>query len=183
MINQTVARRYAQAIFEIAKEKGAAAKFAADLSALIGTMEGHPQLRQVLQNRLISPGEKQELVKELFTPEIDPMVANFINLVFEKSREEYLGAILDAFNGLVDKDKKILQAQVRVASALSSEQQSRLEAKLSLITGQQIRTTVQVDPSLIGGMSVKIGDIVYDGSIVKQLGTLKKHLQQGQLGR
>ena len=183
MINQIVARRYAQAIFEIAKEKGAIPKFAADLSLLINTMEGNLQLRQVLQNRLVSSGEKQALVKQLLTSEIDPFVGNFINLIFDKSREEYLAAILDAFNGLVDKENKILKAQVRVASALSGEQQSRLESKLSTITGQRIRATVEVDPALIGGMAVKIGDIVYDGSIVKQLSILKKHLQQGQLGR
>jgi len=183
MINQTVARRYAQALFDIAREKGAVDKFAADLAAVTGSLETSPELRRVIYNRLATAAVKQELIKKVYPAGMEPMVANFVSLVLDKAREEHLPAIMAAFNDLVDKENRILRAQVRVAQAISGDQQLQLEKKLSALTGQQILANVQVDPALIGGMSVKIGDVVYDGSIARRLGILKKHLQQGQLGR
>jgi len=183
MINKTIARRYAQALFEIAQERNAEEKFAQDLKFVYQAIEANEEVKKIMFSRLVPGGAKKEIAHKIMTGNVDPMVANFINLVFDKSREEYLGAIIASFDHLLDREKKILLAKVKAAGALTGDQVQRLEEKLSKMTGQNIRVSVETDPSLIGGIAVKIGDIVYDGSVAKQLGTLKEHLQQVQLGR
>ncbi|MGI6066209.1 MAG: ATP synthase F1 subunit delta [Bacillota bacterium] len=183
MINKTIARRYAQALFDIAKEQKAVEKFAQDLKYAVYTIEENEELKKAIYSRLVPAAAKKELCNKIITGNTHQMVSNFINLVFDKSREEYLVAIVEVFDELVDRENKILKAKVRVADALSEDQLKKLEENLSRMTGQNIKASVDVDPSLIGGITVKIGDIVYDGSVAKQLGMLKEHLQQVQLGR
>lgn len=183
MINKTIARRYAQALFEIAKEQNAVEKFAQDLRSVVSNIESTAEIKKVVYNRLAPAAVKKELCKNILTGDIEPMVGNFINLVLDKAREEYLNAIVEVFDEQVDREKKIVKAQVKVADALDENQIKNLEERLSRMTGQNVKASVDIDRSLIGGISVKIGDIVYDGSITKQLGMLKEHLQQVQLGR
>lgn len=183
MRNKTLARRYAQALFEIAKEKNAVSEFAKDLFMVVSSLETSEELKKVIQSRQITAGAKKNLVRELLTKDLDPMIINFINLVFDKSREAYFSDILDSFNELVDQENKVIKAEVRSAERLDDGQRQRLEAKLSRITGTNVQTKVEIDPSLIGGLLVKIGDVVYDGSVAKQLAMLQEHLQHVELGR
>lgn len=183
MMNKTIARRYAQAIFEIAREQNAVEKFGQDLKLMVDTIEGNEDIKKIIYGRLVPAEAKKEIIGKIVPAEMDRMVVNFVNLVLDKSREHYLTGIVDAFDELIAREKKILPAQVRSAGVLTADQVARLEEKLSQMTGQSVKASVTVDPSLIGGISVRIGDIVYDGSIVKQLGMLKEHLQQDTVGK
>lgn len=183
MINKTIARRYAQALFDIAREQKAVEKFSQDLNSVLQSIEGNEDISKVISSRLVNVTAKKDLCKTLLAADINPMVANFLFLVLDKQREGYLQPIVEVFDELVARENKILPARVRTAQQMTEEQVKMLEDKLSKMTGQNVKTTVDVDPSLIGGMAVKIGDIVYDGSIAKQLGMMKTHLQQVQLGR
>ncbi|MGI6713132.1 MAG: ATP synthase F1 subunit delta [Bacillota bacterium] len=182
MINKTIARRYAQALFEIAQDQNAVDNYLQDLKQLVEIFN-RAEVKKIIYSRLVSGAAKKEIVNHLAIKGINPMVVNFVHLVFDKSREEYLPAIFEAFSGLVDQEKKILPAAVKSAITLSEDQIRRLEEKLSLITGKKVRASVETDSSLLGGLTVKIGDVLYDGSIAKQLRTLREHLQQVQLGR
>ncbi len=81
---------------------------------------------------------------------------------------------MDVFDQLAAEEKKIVPVQVLSAIPLTEDQVAKLEGKLSEKTGRSVKAQITVDPSLIGGVAVRIGDIVYDGSIVKQLGMIKR---------
>lgn len=183
MINKTVARRYAQALFDIAREQNSIEVFARDLSSVIQSINSNEELKAIFYNQLVSVEEKKEIVNKGFTGSVHPMVSNFLNLLLDKFREPYLEQIYEVFLELSDIENKILKADVKSATDLSPEQVSKLEEKLSKITHQNVKVNVTIDESLIGGMAVKIGDKVYDGSVAMQLSMLKEHLQQIQLGR
>ncbi|MEL7567308.1 MAG: ATP synthase F1 subunit delta [Dehalobacterium sp.] len=183
MINKSIARRYAQAIFEIAREQNAVEKFAQDLKTIVDSIEKNPDIKKFIYGRLIPAEAKKEIIAKMITPEMNQMVVNFIYLIMDKSRENYLTGIVDAFDQLAAEEKKIVPAQVLSAIPLTKDQLAKLEAKLSEKTGRSVKAQITVDPSLIGGLAVRIGDIVYDGSIVKQLGMLKEHLQQDTVGK
>ncbi|MCR6545426.1 F0F1 ATP synthase subunit delta [Dehalobacterium formicoaceticum] len=183
MINKTIARRYAQAIFAIAQEKNLTEEYARDLKKVIQLIEGNEDLKILFYGRFVPSEAKKEAVSKIIADELDPMVANFIYLLLDKSRENYLTGIAEVFNELVAEKNRIMPAQVRTAIPLTKNQVQSLEKKLSQITGRNIQAEIQVEPSLIGGMSVRIGDTVYDGSIFKQLSLLKEHLQQNSVGK
>jgi F-type H+-transporting ATPase subunit delta len=182
MINKTISRRYAQAIFAIAEEQNQIEEYARDLETVIQLIESNEDLKSLIYGRLVPLNAKKEVASRIFEG-INPMVANFISVVLDKSRENYLVAILDVFNELVAEKNMIMQAQVRTAAPLTEEQVSSLEERLSQVTGRNIKAKVLVEPSLLGGISVRIGDILYDGSILKQLSLLKEHLQQNTVGK
>lgn len=183
MINKTIARRYAQAIFDMAREQSAIEKYAEDLKTIVNFIENNEDLKRFIYGRLVPVEAKKELMGKILTGEIHPMVANFINLVIDKSRENYFTGIVQVFDQLAAEEKRIVPAQVVSAIPLTDEQVTKLEEKLSQITGHSVKAEVTVEQSLIGGISVRIGDIVYDGSIVKQLSMLKEHLQQDTVGK
>ncbi|ATW25979.1 ATP synthase F1 subunit delta [Candidatus Formimonas warabiya] len=177
MINKTVARRYAQALFEIAKNHNALDKYAADLKLIMELMESREDLKKFFYGPLVPGAAKKDLIKKAVSGAVDPMVFNFINLIIDKSREIFLADIVEEFNQFLAAENQTLTAKVRSAVALTEAQTGQLEDKLSRLTGKKVKAAVNVDPSLIGGIVVRIGDTVYDGSIAKQLNILKEHLQ------
>lgn len=183
MINKTIARRYAQAIFDIAREQNAVEKFNQDLKTIVNLIEKNEAIKKFIYGRLVPAEAKKEIIGKILTGEMNQMVVNFIYLILDKSRENYLTGIVDVFDVLAAEEKKIIPAQVLTAIPLTDDQLKKLEEKLSQITKQNVKAQITVEPSLIGGMAVRIGDIVYDGSIVKQLGLLKEHLQQDTVGK
>jgi len=183
MINKSIARRYAQAIFDIAREQNAVEKFAQDLKTIIDIIEKSAEIKKFIYGRLVPAEAKKEIIAKIITPEMNQMVVNFVYLVMDKSRENYLTGIVDVFDQLTAEEKKIIPAQVLTAVPMTEDQVAKLEGKLSERTGQSVKAQISVDPSLIGGITVRIGDIVYDGSIVKKLGMLKEHLQQDTVGK
>lgn len=183
MINKAIARRYAYAIFEIASEKNRAEKFAQDLKTIINQIDNNPAIKKFIYGRLVPAKAKKEFISKIAPREIDQMVLNFIYLVMDKSREQYLTGIVDAFDQLAAEEKRIVPAQVQTAIPLTEGQIDQLEKQLSKKIGQSVKAKITVEPSLIGGMAVRIGDIVYDGSIVKKLDMLKEHLQKGTVSK
>ncbi|MGI6685657.1 MAG: ATP synthase F1 subunit delta [Bacillota bacterium] len=183
MINKTIARRYAQAIFEIAREKNAVDKFGEDLKSIVQLIEENEDIKKIVYGRLVPIEAKKEILGIIISPETDQMMVNFIYLVLDKAREQYLTGIVDAYLQLAAEEKKILPAEVLSAIPLTEDQVLRLEDKFSEITGQRVKAEIRVEPQLLGGITVRIGDIVYDGSISKKLDLLKEHLQQDTVGK
>lgn len=183
MINKTIARRYAQALFDIGREQNLVDQFSRDLQQVVRIINSHEELKKVVYDQVVSSEVKKELFDKVLGTTVHPMVINFLKLVTDKFRERYLEQMVDAFSELVDQQNNILKAEVKSAVSLSTDQTKALEDKLSQMTGKNISVNVILDTSLVGGLSVKIGDKVYDGSVVRQLSMLKKHLQQTELGR
>jgi hypothetical protein len=99
-----------------------------------------------------------------------------VSLLIDKGRETYLAAIKESFDELVNEKAGVVLAKVTAAQELTAEEKDALAASLAEFTKQNVNLAVNVDKEIIGGLKVQIGDIVYDGSVVQSLKSIRQHL-------
>ena len=174
------AKRYAKALFETAIEKNNLNQIQDEVKHLIGLIQRSKEFHGFLINRVLPPKSKKEIFEALFQGKMDPMLLHFLDLLADKKRERFLGEILLAFQNLVDEKNKIATAIVTSARALSPQQQDLIAKKLGKFSGYSIRIEHTVNPGLRGGFIVRLGDTVYDGSLIGQLEKLREQLRQGE---
>lgn len=181
MLSKSVARRYASALFEIAQERNELGEMEVQLHRLVDNIEANRELKKVFYHRLIRENDKKAVAKDVFGGRISPTLLNFVNLLIDKKRELYLGEITTQYVVLANKARNILDASVTSAIELSGKDLKSLQGQLSDLTGKNIRLQTMVDPKLIGGLVIRVGDRVIDGSITKRLQLLKKNLIAAQM--
>ena len=109
--------------------------------------------------------------------EVDSVMGNFLNLLVQKKRAEILPEIAEEYKTMVDEEKNISHGTVVSAVELSDELQQNVQATLEKLTGKKVELTTNVDPSIVGGIIAKVGDLVLDGSIKTQLAGLKDSIK------
>lgn len=177
MTDRTVARRYAKALFDIGAEQGKADVFAENLKQLAALLAENGEVREMLLNQAIQNDEKKKAMA-LLIEGMEPMVKNFVNLVIDKHRAAGLSAMSESYMGLLEEQANILHAEVLSAVPLSEEQIGKIEGKFSDMMGRTVKAETAIDAALIGGVRVRIGDTVYDGSIAHHLKQLNDSLKQ-----
>ncbi len=183
MIGQGVARRYAQALFELASDQGVLEQVEADLAGVVTTIENEPGLRKTLHHPLISVQEKTRLVEDVFGAEVTGLTRNLLRFVLLKKRERTLPAILDEFRRLVHAARNIADVRAVLAAPAGDEQLAALREDLERATGRKVRLAVTVDPSLLGGMVLQIGDKRIDGSLRGRLRRLRQEIANAPIHR
>ena len=176
MIETRIARRYAQAIFSIAEDKGAVDQYLTQLEEVVQTVTESGDLARVFGSRLTNTEKKKELVVQLFSSRIDKNVLNFILLVLDKGRGGYLADILANYQKMTDDKQQVCPATVISALPFEKEQESALTNKLKTVTGKEIRLTKETDPNILGGFKLVIGDLHYDASVAGQLNAMQQQL-------
>jgi len=177
MADGQVTRRYAQALCEEARDQGHLSMVDEDVSFLRESLDEAPQLERVLRSPVIPQKKKHGVLDSLLKPRVSAPTYRFVELLLSKDREEMLGPILDAYRALRDRQEGIVEANVRTARPLGEEERTRLEEAVTRITGQpNARLRTERYPDLIGGVVVRIGDTVYDGSVRHQLDNLRERL-------
>ena len=176
MIDSSVARRYAKALFDIATEKVQTTKYQSELQVLVTALETDKDFHTLFLGRVITTNEKKDLVKKIFGTEFSTDVINFVCLVLDKGREALLPEMLTAYTELIDAAAGIIPVSVTSAFELSAEQLNGIEAAFEKKLGSPVRLDVFVDKSLIGGLKAQVGDTVYDGSLVGRLADLGRQL-------
>lgn len=178
MISTTLAKRYAKALVEIGSERNALEKYGDDLSAITGLMETSKDFREVVISPVFTKEDKKAIAGSVLAKlETDQMVTNFINLLIDRKRIDQLPGIEQCFHDEVDEIRGITRGEVTSAGPLSDEEMQRVKGALSEISGKEVQLTAKVDPSLIGGLVAKVGDMVFDGTIRTQLNQLKGSLK------
>ncbi|MHB1418323.1 MAG: F0F1 ATP synthase subunit delta [Bacillota bacterium] len=177
MSDQTIARRYAQALFNISREKNQLDEIDAELKSVVETLHLHPGFKQLVEHKLIGPDKKKEIFHRIFQDSISQLVMNFLFLVLDKRREHYLEQIYRQFEIYANQTRDIVEAEVRTAVQTPPEELQALEEKLVRITGKKVRLAAKVDPALVGGIVVRIGDRIWDGSVTRRLNSLKRQLE------
>jgi len=178
VINTTLAKRYAKALVEIGQEKDALEKYGQDLSNLTELVDVSRDFREILINPVFTKDDKKRIAGQIFMKlRTDQMVVNFVNLLIDRKRIDQLAGIEKAYRQEVDQIRGITRGEVVSAEPLSEEQLGRVTEALSQISGKKVLVSTRVDPSLIGGLSAKVGDKVFDGTIRTQLSQLKESLK------
>lgn len=180
-VDTKAARRYASALFNASRAAGNTEAIQADLALLIGCWNRTPAFRRTLESPRIAAERKQALVATVFHQAIDPLTAIFLRLLIEKRREALLPAIQAIFGELADELRGLVRATAVVAAPLSDADRLNLLEGLRRRTGKEIDLAVVVNPELIGGAIVRLGDTVIDGSVRGALERLREAMLRESL--
>ena len=176
MLSNELANKYAKAVFELALEEEKLQEVENDLKFIVQTIS----LQQDLSDFIYHPHVKLEAKKEIFTKifraEIGDLTNKFMSLLFDKKREMLLPQIVSEYEILANEAQNIVKAEIIVAGELSAEQRTALINKLSNVTGKKVVVEFKIETGILGGVIVKIGDKLIDGSVVRQLEALKTQL-------
>ncbi|MDO8689884.1 MAG: F0F1 ATP synthase subunit delta [Dehalococcoidia bacterium] len=174
MLKGAVARRYAQALFDVGEEKGLLEVFQEDLSDVVRVLT-HPDVAQAMDSPKMTASTKRALMRR-FLGERNPYTLNFLDLLVSKNRTSFIREIRESFRGLFNAHEGIAIAQVTTAVALAEDEQKKLSERLAEITGRKVILEPKVNESILGGLVVRIGDRVIDGSTITKLKALRAEL-------
>ena len=177
MISSDLAKRYARAFFDIAVEEGKIEDYGRELAAFASLIVQNKALQEFLANPIFELKSKKNVIEELLgRTQISGRTANFLRLLVDKQRINFLGEIENAYREFMDKSLKKVRVSVKTPYPLTSELEGALKQRVAEMTGKEVEMTVEDDASLIGGLIVRVGDTMYDGSIKTQLGNMRKLL-------
>ncbi len=183
MLTNPLAEKYARAIFELATEEGLVDTIGRDLRMVSDTIGEQKDLSVFFRHPLVQRTAKKEVVEKIFGKEIHALAARFLQYLIDKRRETILDEIADVYIKLTYEVKNITEAEVVSAMPLTAEQEKKLAEALARRTGKTILLKKRIDKSLLGGMGVRIGDQLLDGSVKRQLSELKSALLRAELGK
>jgi len=176
MSNSTVAKRYAQALFEIAQQKNILAEVGADLNELTKVITQSTDFLTLLNAPKFSIERKKQMVAEIFAS-ATPEVLHTVQLLVEKKRVNEVKLIADAYAELAAQAQGSADATVFSTRELSAEESAKISAAFAQLVGKQsLNITNEIDPSLLGGIRVQIGNHIYDSSVANKLERLKREL-------
>lgn len=174
---ERIAAVYAEALLDAAQGAGQAAEIAEEFEAFVTeVLDRFPEFERVLASALISHEEKTDLLDRTLSGQASQVFLNFLKVVSRHGRLEMLRAIHRAARELWERRSGRVPVWVVTAAPLDEELARRLAERISpLIDGQPVVHT-RVDPSLLGGIVVRVGDRVYDGSVASQLKNLRRQM-------
>ncbi len=180
MRTSAAARRYAKALFLLAREERSVPETRAELKRISDTLSESSELREALFTPLHPVEERKKVLDAVATLlDLSQTVRHFQALLIDQRRLVDFPAICDEFSRLADETSGLMTAEVTAASPLDERRKDRLRRALSQATGREVRLEVTVDPELIGGAIAKVGDVVFDGTLKAQLSQLRANLMKG----
>jgi F-type H+-transporting ATPase subunit delta len=168
-MSSAVGKRYARALFDVASERGKIDQVEADFGAVVQAVEQSEDLSKIFLHPHIAATAKQSLIDDLFKSHVGEETFNFLCVLVESGREMHLVDIYRAFVQLANEARGYAEAIVTSAKPLTSEEQAELAEKFGQTLNKKLRLTAVVDPSILGGIVIKIGDRLYDGSMKSKL--------------
>lgn len=172
----TIARPYAEAAFRIASDANALPVWSQMLRVVSGVV-ADPRVRAALDNPKLTAGDKEALLLSIVGDKLDTMGRNFVRVLIEADRIAVLPQIAMLFESLKDAAEGEAKARIDSAFPLSDAQVAEITAALEKRFGKKVEATVNVDPTLIGGARITIGDTVIDGTVTSQLATMATRLR------
>ena len=171
------ARRYAQAVFELALENRELEKWFDDLTLLSDSVSNQEFLDFLSQPRVTSE-EKIRVVRDALGDSVGPLALNLMSLLATKNIAHILPGITDQYQELLDAQQGIERAEAVTAIPLDDDEQRRVTEMLSAVSGKDVRLTTRVDAEILGGMIIRIDDRVMDGSTRSRLQAMRRELAE-----
>jgi F-type H+-transporting ATPase subunit delta len=180
-MSATVAKRYARALFEVAQEANSIDTVEEELVAIVEAMNSHEEFQQILSHPQTSVENKKQMMDALLGADVSSQTKNFIHLLIERHRESQLNEIVDAYVELANEVRGYADATVTTAKPLTDAELNKLADQFGSMLKKTLRIESIVDPSILGGVIVRIGDRLYDGSIAGKLARFQQNLKQTQV--
>ena len=174
----TAARRYAEAAFQLADRDDALDGWREDLRTAVGLVN-HSATARVLTSPMIALAEREALVERLLEGKVSVAVLNLVRLLTRRATLSALPAIADEYQRLLNLRRGIVSAIVTSAAALTASEDAAIRDRVAAMTGTAVDVQTAVDPALIGGLTVRIGDRLIDASVRGRLERLRDQLLAG----
>jgi len=175
-MSNRVAIRYAKAISERTQIKEQAKQVNNDMKLIVQTILSSAELSRFVKNPVFSTDVKQAVLLEIFQ-KINQESKSLIRLLAENKRLELLGSVAQAYNDLYDKINGVQKVQVTTAFPITEKLEAEVINKTKKITSESLIIENIIDPSIIGGFIIRIGDKQYNASVTNRLKKLKRELK------
>mgnify|MGYP001389449255 CR=1 FL=1 len=172
-----VAKRYAKALFELAREQGLVAETENQLQAIVEAAGKDAEIRAFLAAPGITTENKVKAIQSAFGDKASAIVLNTISLLIERGRQAEIASLLEAYRKVSGSVLGRADAVVTSAKPLTDSESAKLADQFGSLIGKSVRIENIVDAELLGGLTVRIGDTLYDGSLRGKLDRLSKQLQ------
>ncbi|SRX52660.1 ATP synthase F1 subunit delta [Aequorivita sp. CIP111184] len=170
--------RYAKAILQKANENNTEAVLFGDMQSVYYTIEGSRELQTVLQSPVIKANDKKEALLKIFSGQSE-ITHSLITLLVANKRTPLLGKVAKSFVDLYNEQEGVKVATVTTAVPLSDELERKVMDKVKELTGsEKVTLRSEIDPAIIGGFILRVGDIQYNASIANQLGNIKREFSK-----
>ena len=181
MTNETIARNYAATLFDLAERHEGLEAFSEGVDTVVGLLDQNPSFRLFLDTPRIGDRDKKTLLKKVFGGVLPNSLLNFLQVTVDKRRQRLLRLIGEEFHALLDAHLGRTHVTVTVARELDGETLSHLSMRLSSLLGTEAIPHVRVNPAILGGLHLKTGDTVYDGTLRRRIKQLRKHMVTAEL--
>jgi len=178
MIATRIVRRYASALFRTAQKAGLIDAVESDLGLVSFAFEESPAMWDAIRSPVVSAEKKHQILRDVFGSRVQQVTLDYLDLLVDQRREDAIAETEREYVAMANGARNVLEADVTTAVALDTDSEAQLRDKLGRITGMTVRLRRLVEPEIIGGVIVKIGDRVIDGSIRGRLAALKEKLSE-----
>ena len=177
---EQLGKTYARALIGAAQSAGIADKIIEQLGVVADEyLAGSPQLRAAFSSPRIDENEKVRIIDRIFAEDFDPLLVKFLKVMAGRGRLAYVNAVRSAADTIHDEMLGRLVATVQTAVPLDDALRSKIEEQIGSIMQKQVRLSESVDPDLIGGMVIRVGDRVFDSSVSNRLDTMARRTRSG----
>lgn len=176
MIESRASFRYAKAILEHARQTGRLEEMIEDFRTLDQAVSESRELRMLLERPTIQADKKASILEEIFRGKVSDGTLSFLTLLAAKERSRDLPGVIVSFRNQIDVERGVAVARIESAHELDDPLRQRIESDLSKMTGKTIDADWQIRPELIGGFTARVGDMMVDASVRRQLERLRDTL-------
>jgi F-type H+-transporting ATPase subunit delta len=180
MRDTTIARNYAETLLALAARANAAEAWGAMIGGLADAVAGDSRLVNFLAAPQIAAADKKRVLEKALGSALPPNMLRFVGKLVDNRRQTLLSEIATEYAGLVDAQAGRVHAHVTVARETSEAERAQIAAQLSVKLGKTVVPHLSVNPEILGGLIVKVGDTVMDGSVRKKLSLLRSQLGVGR---
>lgn len=178
MTSRAAGTRYARALFDVARKEGDVQQAGRDLASFADFVSSHDALQKIFSNPAIPAPKKKAVVEQLVAHAgtMAPVVRKLVLLLAERDRLALLPDVTAAYQNRLMEHAKVVRAEIVTAVGLPADRVAALQQGLAQATGRQVQLDSRVDPSIIGGAIARVGSVVYDGSVTRQLERMRSAL-------
>lgn len=169
---------YAQALLELAQSESKVDSVAAEVQQIKDLLAHNPDVIRLLASRVLSHEERDAAFVQAFKGKVSDLFFRFLRVLIKRDRFDEFPGIATAFLHLVDKEHGTIDVHAYVALPLTPEAESSITTRIKALSGRDVRLSQHVDPSLIGGLKLRVGDEMIDGSVVTQLRLIEQKLME-----
>ena len=174
MKDARAALRYAKAILDLAKDSKDESAVNIDMQLIASTISENQELAVALKSPIIKSGDKMNVLKAVFSSKVNNITLGLFNLLQENKRIPMLGSIAKQYTLIYNHYKNIQVAKVTTAVPITEEIEQKVLAKIFALTGEKANLENEVNPAILGGFILRVGDVQYDASISNHLNELRK---------